>query len=112
MINNDIIKMVIQVKTIKINDVDYNVVKDEDNIIDIEKLSEMITDYFDNYDYILGDVAYSHLRLKGFNEKSNPSYNPINDYNKIDDYIKNKCAFGCKYFIIERVNKKIKNNNK
>ena len=99
----------VKVKSIKINENDYNIVKDDDNIINVEELSEMITDYFDDFDYILGDVAYNHLRLKGFNKKDNPHFNKINDYNKIDEYISNKCAYGCKYFIIEKNNK---NDNK
>ena len=93
-------------KSVKINGVDYNIIKDDDKIINVEELSEMITDYFDEFDYILGDVAYSHLRLKGFNNKDNPRFNKINDYSKISDYINDKCAYGCKYFIIEKVNKK------
>ena len=89
-------------KQIKINNIEYNVVKDENNIIDVDALNEMITDYFEPYDYIVGDIAYSHLRLKGFNKKDNPQFKPLNDYSKVDEYIKNKCAYGCKYFIIEK----------
>ena len=94
-----------RMKTITINNVEYNVIKDEDKIINVEELKELMTDYFDTYDYILGDIAYSHLRLKGFNNPSNPMFNKINDYNKVNDYIKNKCAYGCKYFIIEKIKK-------
>ena len=43
------------------------------------------------------------VRLKGFNEKNNKYFKPINDYSKIDDYIKNNCAYDCRYFIIKRV---------
>ena len=35
------------------------------------------------YDYIVGDIAYSKLRLKGFNNKSNKNFNKINDYKNI-----------------------------
>ena len=28
---------------------------------------------------------------------------PINDYSKLDDYIKNSCAYGCKYFLLKKV---------
>ena len=86
-----------------INDIKYKIIKDDDNIFDKSLMDEMYTDYFEPYDYILGDIAYSHLRLKGFNNKENPNYKPLNDYAKIDEYIKNKCAYGCKYFILEKV---------
>ena len=65
--------------------------------------SKLIKIYFDNFDYILGDYAYGKVRLKGFNEKSNKNFKPINDYSKIDEYIKNNCAYDCRYFIIKRV---------
>lgn len=59
--------------------------RDALNIADLEG---KITDYFANFDYILGDYAYGKVRLKGFNEKGNTNFKPINDYAKIDEYIK------------------------
>ena len=56
---------------IKINGIEYIVEKDNDKIIDIDLLEEMVTDYFNNYDYIFGDIAYDKLRLKGFYESKN-----------------------------------------
>lgn len=79
----------------------FEVIKDYKNALDINDLEGKITDYFLEYDYILGDYAYGKVRLKGFNEKSNKNYKKINDYQKIDDYIKNNCAYDCKYFILK-----------
>ena len=62
-----------------------------------------MTEYFDDYDFIVGDWAYGKVRLKGFNNKSNKHYNKFNDSDKIDKYIKEYCAYGCKYFILERI---------
>ena len=89
-------------KKIKINDVEYEVVKDVNDGIDKDVLAEKITDYFDDYTYIVGDWAYGKLRLKGFNKKGHPNYKDINDASKIEDYIKNYCAFDCRYFILEK----------
>ena len=47
---------------ITINDVKYEVIEKNDDI-DQELLSEKITDYFDSFDYILGDFAYGKLRF-------------------------------------------------
>lgn len=88
---------------IKINDIKYKVLKDEGNTISDELLQEMVTDYFKEYDYIVGDWAYGKLRLKGFNDKTNKYYKPINDYKNVDDYIAKSCAYGCKYFIIQKL---------
>lgn len=91
---------------IDINDVKYKVIKDEDKTVNVSMLNEMMTDYFNSYDYIVGDWAYSKLRLKGFNKKNNKFYKEINDYNKLDSYIKNNCAYGCKYFVLEKLENK------
>lgn len=88
---------------IVINGTKYKVIKDDNETIDIDLLNEMVTDYFKNYDYIVGDWAYNKLRLKGFNNRNNKNYNKINDYEKVDSYLSNNCAYGCKYFIIQKV---------
>ena len=81
----------------------YEVIKNYKDALDISDLEEKITAYFDNFDYILGDYAYGKVRLKGFNEKNNKNFRPLNDYNKVDEYINKNCAFDCKYFIIKRI---------
>lgn len=91
---------------IKINDIEYEVIKNEKDAIDTDLLQEKITDYYNEFDYIVGDWAYSKLRLKGFNDKKNKNFKEINDYKNVDNYIKNYCAYGCKYFILKRIEKK------
>ena len=88
-----------------INDINYEVVENNNAIIDEELLKEMLTEYFTVYDYILGDFAYNKLRLKGFNDKNNKNYKKINAYEDIHEYIEKYCAYGCKYFILKRVEK-------
>lgn len=87
-----------------INDIHYEVVKNEGVELDIEELSKYFTEYFLPFDYILGDYAYGKLRLKGFNSKENKNYKPYNDIDTLDDYLKNHCAFGCHYFVISKKN--------
>ena len=83
----------------------YEVIKNVKDALDVEDLEGKITDYYDNFDYILGDYAYGKVRLKGFNDKNNNSYNKINAFENIDSYIKNCCAYDCKYFILKSLNK-------
>ena len=90
-------------KKVTINDKNYELVKDYRDGFDLTLVSEKLTDYFDDYDYILGDWAYGKLRLKGFCDKSNKNFKPINDYAKIDDYIKDDCAYNCRYFILKKI---------
>ncbi len=88
---------------VEINDEKYKVIKDYKNAFNKEEVEEYLTSYFDNFDYVLGDYAYNKLRLKGFNKKTNKNFKPINDYEKLDDYLENYCAYGCKYFVLERL---------
>ena len=87
---------------IKINGIEYIVEKDNDKIIDIDLLEEMVTDYFNNYDYIFGDIAYDKLRLKGFYDSKNKNCKDYNNINSLDKYIKDNCAFNCKYFLLKK----------
>lgn len=89
---------------ITINDKQYEVIKDVKDALDKEILETKLTDYYDPYDYIVGDWAYGKLRLKGFNDKENKNYNKINDAAGIDNYIEEYCAYGCKHFILKRIN--------
>lgn len=91
---------------IVINDIKYDIIKNEKDALDQELLKDKITDYYDNFDYIVGDWAYGKLRLKGFNDKTNKNFKDINDCSKIDDYINDYCAYGCKYFILKKIEKK------
>ena len=90
-------------KKIKINEVEYEIVKDEKGCINKEELEEKITDYFDPFDYIFGDYAYEKVRLKGFYDSDNKKANEINDISKLDDYILNYCSYGAKTFLLKKI---------
>lgn len=81
----------------------YVIIKDYKEAFNEQEFLNKYTSYFEIYDYILGDIAYSKLRLKGFNKKNNKQYNKINDYEKVDKYLKENCAYDCKYFILEKI---------
>lgn len=93
-------------KKITINNIDYEVINDEKDAIDIELLKDKITDYYEGYDYIVGDYAYGKVRLKGFNDKSNKNFKPLNDIKNLKNYIDNSCAYGCKWFCIKKTSNK------
>lgn len=88
----------------KLLEQEYKLIKDNKECFNLEEIEEKITDYFKDYDYIVGDYAYSKLRLKGFTKKSNKLNKSINDFENVDKYIKENCAYGCKYFILEKIN--------
>ena len=86
----------------KLLEQEYKLIKDNKECFNLEEIEEKITDYFKDYDYIVGDYAYSKLRLKGFTKKFNKLNRDINDFENVDKYIKENCAYGCKYFILEK----------
>lgn len=88
---------------IKIKGKEYKVIKDYGETLNSLELDDIVTEYYDNYDYIVGDWAYGKVRIKGFYNHNNKYVKSYNDYNNVDDYIQNKCAYGCKHFILEKL---------
>lgn len=88
---------------IEVDNNKYKLIKDYREGFDREEFIGRYTQYYKDYDYIVGDIAYSKLRLKGFNKSSNKNCNKINNYNNLEKYIKENCAFDCKYFILEKL---------
>ena len=88
---------------IKLDNNEYEVIKDVNDGFDLESITNLYTDYFEKYDYIVGDWAYGKLRLKGFCQKNNKLYKKYNDYEGVENYIKTKCAYGCKWFVLKKI---------
>ena len=76
------------------------------------ELESKFTDYFYDYDYVLGDWAYGKLRLKGFCDKQNKIRNNLNSYDNINSYIKEYCSFECQYFILKKIKENLTNEEK
>ena len=94
-----------QTKEIKLENNNYTVLENKNSCLNLEELEEKYTDYFYDYDYILGDYAYNKLRLKGFCDKQNKKCNNINNISIKDRYLRELCAYDCNYFLIKKVNK-------
>ncbi len=97
---------------INIKDKEYKIIKDVGDTISTIDLSEYVTDFYDKFDYIVGDWAYGKLRLKGFYDEKNKKVNKINNYKNVEKYIKEYCAPDCKHFILKKINNSKKNDNK
>lgn len=86
-----------------INEQKFNLIENYKDAFILEDVENKLTDYFDIYDYIVGDYAYNKLRLKGFCKEENNNCNDINNFKTKDKYIKDFCAYDARYFILERI---------
>lgn len=80
----------------------YKVVKNFKDGYNEEELLSKYTEYFQNFDYIFGDYSYDKLRLKGFYKKDHPNCRKINSIDGLETYIKDYCAYQCRYFLLEK----------
>ena len=79
----------------------YEIIKNVKDAFDIAKFEERyIEECFDRFEVLVGDVSSGILRIKGFsaNDKEN-------DVRFIPDYLSESCAFGCPYYILQRLKK-------
>ena len=75
-------------KKIIANNIEYELIKNYRDAFDKEEFVSKCTDYFIDYDYIVGDIAYSKLRLKGFYKSNNKKVNKINNFDNLEEYLK------------------------
>ena len=86
-----------------IRDLSYELIDNYKDAFDLNEVILKCTDYFDDYDYIVGDWAYGKLRLKGFCDKGNKLFREINDISMLEQYIETECAYDCKYFVLKKL---------
>lgn len=85
------------------NNNNYELIKDYKDGFEKEAVENLITEYFDAYNYVVGDWSYGKLRLKGFCDKANKLNNKINNIDLLDKYIKENCAYDCRYFVLKKL---------
>lgn len=88
---------------VEVNDLKYELIKNYKEAFSIEEFTEKCTDYFNDYDYIVGDIAYGKLRLKGFFDEKSKKVSKINNIKDLDRYLKLNCANDCKYFVVKKI---------
>lgn len=89
----------------------YKLVKDYREALDLELLEERYSDFLEKYDYIVGDMSYGKLRLRGF-YRDDVKKIPIDmRISYLEDYLLEYCSFGCAYFVLENMTPKKKQLN-
>lgn len=90
-------------KTIELQNNKYEIIRNDKDCFNYEEIKEKVTEYFEDYDYILGDFSYDKVRLKGYYDSSNKKATKINDYKYIDEYIENYCSYGARVFVLKKI---------
>lgn len=80
----------------------YRIVDNYREGFEIAAFEARYQDYFEKFDFIVGDWGYEQLRLRGFyqlNKRKVPREQII-DF--LEDYLNEYCNFGCRYFVIAK----------
>ena len=87
---------------INIEQKEFEITKNYKNGYNKDEFINKYTEYFDEFNYVVGDWAYGKLRLKGFFDKNNKKCKDINNFENLEKYLKENCAFDCAYFVAKR----------
>lgn len=90
----------------KFSRIDYKLIENYKDAFDLELMENRYSDYLLKYDYIVGDIAYQKLRLRGFFEDYRKGVPIDMKISNLEDYLIEYCSFGSPYFVFERVNKR------
>lgn len=90
-------------KKIEVNGNEYELIVNYKNGFDADEFNICYTEFFEDYDFIVGDIAYGKLRLKGFYASDNNKVKRINNYDYLDEYIRDYCAIDCKYYVLKKI---------
>ena len=88
---------------IEVEDVKYNLETNYKDAFVKEEFLSLWTDYFKDFDYVVGDYSYNKLRLKGFYDSNNEKVKELNDIASLEKYLKDNCAYECRYFVLKRI---------
>ncbi|MGO4928965.1 YutD family protein [Fundicoccus sp. Sow4_F4] len=87
---------------IQIKNQSYQIVTNYREGFKIDAFEQRYQDFFDKFDFIVGDWGYEQLRLRGFYQVNQRKVPRDQTINFLDDYLKEYCNFGCQYFVIAK----------
>lgn len=93
-------------ETIRLSNVNYKLIENYKDAFDLELMEKRYSDYLLKYDYIVGDISYQKLRLRGFFDDQRKGVPIDMKISNLEDYLVEYCSFGGAYFVLEREVKK------
>lgn len=86
-----------------INGTKYEIMQDVKEALDLTRLENRYTEFFEKYDYIVGDLSREALRLRGFYADHQRKVPVDMRISYLEDYLAEFCNFGCPYFVLQRL---------
>lgn len=86
-----------------IDNLKFELIDSRGDALDEVAITERWNEVLNRYDFIVGDWGYDSLRLKGFFDDKNSKASYDNKISTVKDYLEEYCNFGCRYFILKRV---------
>lgn len=83
----------------QINEHPYELLANYRDAFDRTMLSDRFNTFYSKYDYLVGDMGFGQLRLRGFysDERNVPAELKIS---ALQDYLDEHCNLGCPYFVL------------
>jgi len=81
----------------------YTVIKEFRTEFNPEQFNEKIVHILLKYDFIVGDFADDHLRLKGFYRDKRRDVEANKKASKIEKYIHESCNYMCPHYVLEKI---------
>lgn len=89
--------------TLQINLNTYKIIKNYREGFQKEAFINRYQDFFEKYDFIVGDWGHEQLRLRGFYHLGKRKVARDQQIDFFEDYINEYCNFGCAYFVIAKI---------
>ncbi|MGV2928121.1 YutD family protein [Macrococcus capreoli] len=88
---------------IQLNQHYFEVIENHKDAFNQEMFEGRYSEILDRYPYIVGDIGFEQLRLKGFFDDRKKGTDVSKRFSSIQDYLLEYCNFGCAYFILRRL---------
>ncbi|MBD1370868.1 YutD family protein [Hazenella sp. IB182357] len=88
---------------IDIQGLKYELITDHKDAFNTVMFKKRYSEILSKYDYIVGDLGYGQLRLKGFFDDSHQSATNESKITYLQEYLNEFCNFGCAYFVLKKI---------
>lgn len=90
-----------------INGHPYELVYDFHQAFDVHQFADRYSTVLSKYDFIVGDIGFEQLRLKGFYAADTARVPVSQTITALNDYLYEYCNFGCAYFVLHNLDVEI-----